>query len=191
MRVASQKTRLAILLDYVDEWRTRAGSREAVALCIVEAHIALGLNDVPRMEFSQTGDAFTRGKNAADRIFRWLDDRTKESTLMPANFETSILAAMPEDLRIACMNDLLAPLGLIVQPADAGGEGLLNGISHLVAVGRESSEATAALAQVVAVPSIENLRWADRELAEADVAIRGARGAIRLATEKARPKAVR
>jgi hypothetical protein len=191
MRVASLKTKLSILLDYVDEWRARAGSREAVALSIVEVHVGLGMNEIPKMEFSQRGDAFTRGKNAADRIFRWLDDKTKDGTLMPANFETSILAAMPEDLRVAYLNDVLAPLGLVVEPVVACSDRQLDGVQHLVAVSRESSEATSALAEVVSAPTLHNLRNAERELADADGAIQKARGAIRVATAQARPQAVR
>lgn len=36
----------------------------------------------------------------ADRVFRWLDDGTKDTNLVPANFVPSILAALPTDLKV-------------------------------------------------------------------------------------------
>lgn len=112
MRTDSQKTKLKILADHVGAWRARAGSRETVALLIVEAHQAWGGDRLPRLDFNMVGDAFTCAKNAADRIFRWLDDETKDNNLMPANFERSILAAMPEDLRISYLNEWLGQIGV-------------------------------------------------------------------------------
>lgn len=115
MRNESHKTKLAILSDHVDLWRQRAGSRETVALQIVEAHKAWGGDKLPRLEFDMTGDAFTAAKNAADRIFRWLDDRTKDTNLMPANVERSILAAMPVDIRLSYLNEWLGAVDVSVR----------------------------------------------------------------------------
>ncbi|MGD1323534.1 hypothetical protein ACNHE5_01000 [Pandoraea pnomenusa] len=115
MRNESHKTKLAILSDHVDLWRQRAGSRETVALQIVEAHKAWGGDSLPRLEFDMSGDAFTAAKNAADRIFRWLDDRSKDTNLLPANFERSILAAMPADIRLSYLNAWLAPVNASVR----------------------------------------------------------------------------
>lgn len=114
MRNESHKSRIAVLRDHVGAWRRDARmSREAVALHIVEAHNASGGPERTGIQFeSGSGDQFTAAKTYADRIFRWLDDETKDNNLMPANFENSILLALPMDRRLACVDELLRPLGL-------------------------------------------------------------------------------
>lgn len=175
MRIGSQKTKLALLLHYVDEWRKQAGSRETVARIIVETHIARGANGLAKLQFDTSGDVFTWGKNAADRIFRWLDDKTKDNNFMPVNFEDSIVAAMPPDIRLAYLNEWLGAFGLAVQglaPLDAN---RFNATAHLVAVSKESSEAVGAIAGLVSDPSDAGLARAEKELMEAEEAARAAR----------------
>lgn len=175
MRTDSQKTKLAILLHYVGEWRKRAGSRESVAQTIVETHIAAGRNSLPKLQFDTTGDIYTLAKNAADRIFRWLDDATKDSNFLPFNFEDSILAAMPADIRLAYLNDWLGSFGLAVQGVHAANGEPFNPTEHLVAVSKESSEAVGAMADLVGCPTAAKLDRAEKELMEAEEAVRAAR----------------
>lgn len=177
MRIESHKSKLATLLNYVGEWRKREGSRETVAQLIVEAHIALGNNNLPKMEFDTHGDTFTVWKNAADRIFRWLDDATKDTNFMPANFEDSILAAMPEDLRLAYLNDWLGRFGM--KAKGIYGEQVEGcAVHHLKTLSKESAEATSAMADLLDGGTESELARADRELADQEEAARKARAYV-------------
>ena len=149
MRDVSQKTKLAILADHVDEWRQRAGSRETVAVLIVEAHQRLGGDKLPKLDFDMRGDAYTCAKNAADRIFRWLDDRTKDNNFMPANFETSILAAMPEDIRIAYLNEWLGRVGVASRLRESAADTEVNPSEIVQAITRVNHRTEAAAADLL------------------------------------------
>lgn len=187
MRSASQKTKLAHLMTYIDKWRERAGSRESVAVAIVEAHMAAGFNTRAKLHFDTQGDTFTLAKNAADRIFRWLDDKTKDGNFMPANFEDSVLLAMPEDLRLCYLNDWLGQFGMRAKGVhDIEHDVCL--ASLLPGVIKESSEATFAMASLPAEPTHADLDAADREFAEAIEKLQKGRAAFR--SKRATLKAV-
>src|SRR5690606_26257701 len=177
MQVKSQKTKLALLAHYVDQWRERAGSRETVAVAIVETHVGAGFNTRAKLHFDTQGDAFTLAKNAADRIFRWLDDKTKDGNFMPPNFEDSILLAMPEDLRLGYLNEWLRLFGMAAKGLHDSSESatpsqLLPGLI------KESSEATLALASLPEDPTTAQLDAADLEFAEAIEELRKGRAAL-------------
>ncbi|MGY6129131.1 hypothetical protein ACW9YV_27865 (plasmid) [Paraburkholderia strydomiana] len=177
MRSESHKTKLSILMDHVDAWRQRLGSREAVALEIVAAHKAWGGDRLPKLDFDMSGDTFTCAKNAADRIFRWLDDKSKDVNFLPANFERSILAAMPDDLRMSFLNEYLAPFGLVVHGIEA--KATMNATAHLVRIAKESADAQGAIANLIDGATPAELLTADRELGEAEEALRVARADVR------------
>lgn len=179
MRTESQKTKLAILMEYVDRWRVRAGSREAVAMAIVEAHTGAGFNTRAKLQFDTQGDAFTLAKNAADRIFRWLDDKTKDGNFMPVNFEDSILLAMPEDLRHGYLNAWLRSFGMQAQGihvADCGDSDLSQYLPTMI---KEGAEAKLALAGISDNPSVSELDAADQEFSEAIEAFSKSQAALR------------
>jgi hypothetical protein len=178
MRNESQKTRLTLLMDVVCAWKDRVGSREAVAIEIVKAHRANGLDRLPKLSFETAGDSFTLAKNAADRIFRWLDDKSKDTNFMPANFEDSILAAMPRDLLIAYENERLAKFGLCVRGLDGSDGAGFNPVKHLVSIAKETSEAQTAMANLADGATPAELEAAARELAEAEESIRSARAEV-------------
>lgn len=122
MRSLSQ-TLIGVLREEVAEYRrvTRL-SRETVASAIVEAHEALGADAATGIRFEpKTLDAFERTKVNADRVFRWLDDSTKDANLLPANFLVSVLAGLPEDVRRRALDRILLPLGFAVRAL--GGRG--------------------------------------------------------------------
>lgn len=178
MRSESQKTRLTRLMDAVCAWKDRAGSREAVAIEIVAAHRASGLDRLPKLAFESAGDHFTLAKNAADRIFRWLDDKSKDTNFMPANFEDSILAAMPRDLLIGYLNENLAKFDLCVRGLDGSDGAGFNPVKHLVSIAKETSEAQSAMANLADGATERELDEAERELAEAEETIRRARAEV-------------
>lgn len=116
MRNMSQSL-IAILLEEISEYRrVHRLSRETVAQAIVEAHERLGADSVTGIRFEpKTVDAFERTKVMADRIFRWLDDKTKDGNLLPANFLPSILAGLPEEVTRRALDRILMPLGFAVR----------------------------------------------------------------------------
>lgn len=106
---ADKATWIATIRDAVEVWRKANGwSRESAADRIVAVHDMRGGHRVTGIEFNPpTRDTFERVKVNADRIFRWLDDVTKDSTLLPTNFIPSVLAALPSDIRMHLVDDLL------------------------------------------------------------------------------------
>ncbi|MET3431451.1 hypothetical protein ABIC71_000929 [Herbaspirillum seropedicae] len=181
-------TPIFIVAAYVDMWRKRIdASRETVAVLIVEAHERIGgpANTGIRFE-PPTQDSFTRSRVIADRIFRWLDDRSKDTNLLPLNFLPSILEAMPEDIRLHCINDLLAPFQLVAGSVDADLSGDMDAVRHLAAVAKESGEAIGALSLVVAKPTVQVMEAAVKELDDAIESKRSARRALRGAIQRLR-----
>lgn len=64
------------------------------------------------IELEKKSDIFEQMTINAQRIYRWLDDVTKDINLMPLNFLPTILATMPEKVRLETVNEILAPLGM-------------------------------------------------------------------------------
>lgn len=161
----TQPTLIGVVRGAVIQWRKREGwSRESVVQLIVEAHET---NDGPlitEIKFDpETRDTFERSKVNADRVFRWLDDETKDKNLLPANFLPSILAALPLDLRMQCVSELLQPLGLEVCGADGAEEDEFNAMPHIVGLIKESSEAQQSLLALGPDASVAHLEAAHKE----------------------------
>lgn len=95
MRIKSHvpRTLIALLASAVNDWRRAEGwSRETVVQVIVEHHQRVGGEQLTGLVFAPPSiDPFDRAKASADRVFRWLDDQTKDTNLMPANFLPSLL----------------------------------------------------------------------------------------------------
>lgn len=122
MQRATHPSPLAIVRDHVEAWRRdNRWSRETVADQIVQSHIRLGGPTYTGIVFEPpTTDTFERMRVNADRVFRWLDDTTKDKNLLPFNFILSVLAALPEDRRVLLVNDLLHPVCLQVEASHDG-----------------------------------------------------------------------
>jgi len=120
MRDSSHKrTVIAILAEAVVEWKDKNNwSRETVADAIVAHHVKNCSHQVAGVRFDLvgTGDEYRRMHTNANKLFRWLDEITKDNNLLPANFITSIIGAMPLDLRLRVINEIIAPLGLSAGP---------------------------------------------------------------------------
>jgi hypothetical protein len=114
MRDSSHKSRIQIIRDHVAAWRKSHGwSRETAAAEIVAAHERIGGHLSGAIVFDRSADVYTTQKNHADRIWRWLDDESKDNNLMPANFENSILAALPIERRVDLLNEILAQIDCV------------------------------------------------------------------------------
>lgn len=189
MRNPSHDSLISILLAHVNGWRRASRmSREAVVELIVEAHERIGGPFRTEIAFDRGhGDEFQRMKNNADRVFRWLDDQTKDGNFMPANFIPSILAAMPSDVRCACAADLLAVAGLGVHHlAGADHHDHIDIVELLRHVLKESGEAHQAFAALIDGAELDELQQAQKEIAEAIEALQQARSAVEVRLSRMR-----
>ena len=114
--LTSEKTWIGKIRVAMDRWMScERMDRESLVRLVDEAHEAMGGRALSGVSFAPNcSDDWMRQRMMVDRLFSWLDDESKGSHLMPANFLPSLLMAMPEELRVACLNDLLEPLGLEV-----------------------------------------------------------------------------
>ncbi|CAP41298.1 toxin YdaT family protein [Bordetella petrii] len=180
MRNESHKSLIAVVREHVSAWRKAEGwSRETVVDEIVRAHADIGGPVSSGILFDPaTRDTFERMKVNADRVFRWLDDDSKDTNLLPANFLPSILAAMPVDRRRHCLDDILRPMSMAVRlMALTAGDGV--DITQVAAMIREGAEAHAAAAALLggqATPA--TMAAAHREISEAITALRNVRASL-------------
>ena len=167
MRNESHKTLIGILREHVADWRRAAGLSSASAIdIIVAAHAHVGGPAVTGIRFDAHTDEFQRMKNNSDRVLRWLDDETKDTNFLPANFVFSILAGMPDDARVHCLNDMLRRFGLCVRAIESQDEGGL-GLGDICDLASADADAMASLAAVVAEPTQANYEIALRKAARA------------------------
>lgn len=164
----SSHTWISAIRDTVESWRKENGwSRETAAAMIVEAHERDGLHLVSGIVFDpNTRDTYERMKVNADRIFRWLDDVTKDCTLLPTNFIPSILAALPSDLRMHLVDDLLRSNGLACRQTSTSDD-----VSPITILLRsmmvETAQADQAVAALLDGVDPGELETAQREIVEA------------------------
>ncbi|SET40768.1 hypothetical protein SAMN05216326_12536 [Nitrosomonas marina] len=174
MQHMPQKTWVAIISDHVDKWRRSAGmSREAVAEMIISEYQFANKARLPGIkDFSndKTGDIdtnFEARRVNADRIFRWLDDRTKDSTLLPANFIPSVLSAMPDEYRTHCVNELFMQIGFCAQALSSEhSDEEETVLSHLQLIMKEGGEAELAMSRLVDGETFDELTQAEKEIAD-------------------------
>ena len=169
---------IAIVRVSVEAWRKQQGwSRETAAQMIVDAHEKHGWHLVSGIVFDpHTRDAYSRMKVNADRIFRWLDEVTKDNNLLPTNFILSILAALPADLRMHTANKMLMQVGLGCR--EIGADCKARPLALLQAMLAEASDAEGAVAALVDGIEPGELEKAHRELTEAISAFTKARDTV-------------
>lgn len=144
------QTWIAILAAAINQWkRENDWSRETVADQVVQAHVNNSSHLLTGITFDLkgSGDEFRRQHTNANKLFRWLDDFTKDNNLLPANFIGSILQALPMPIRQRTVNVLLADLGLTARPVvTAEPMQPLDMLRHIM---QETSDVTAAYADLV------------------------------------------
>lgn len=163
------KTRIAMYRECVEEWRKREGwSRETVCQMIVEAHERIAGPATTGIRFEPpTTDTYERQKVNAERIFRWLDDVSKDKNLLPANFEASIEEAMPLDVYLKFENMRLARKGVELRQVEAAPCPMLDVTPHLRSLVKEAAEATQSLLAIGPDATVDQLKHACQELQEA------------------------
>jgi len=164
------------LRDALEAWRKDNGwSRETLAMCVIDAHLAIGGPASTAIIFDPpTRDTFERAKVNADRLFRWIDDVTKDTNTIPANFLPSILFALPIDRRIGLLNQWLVPLDVTCRPLHTPATSIDTTVNVFKDLVKESSEAQASMANLLDGVAPGELETAHTELCEALVAIKRA-----------------
>jgi len=144
-----QGTLISIIAGAVNQWkRQNDWSRETVADQIVQSHVNNSSHLVTGITFEMHGgDEYRRQHTNANKIFRWLDELTKDTNLLPANFIKSILKALPMPLRLKTVNTALLDLELTAKPIVYGTP--TAPLEMLRQILQETSEATNAYAQLV------------------------------------------
>lgn len=185
MRNDSHNTLIGTIRTAVVEWRKREGwSRESVVQEIVTKHEEIGAPAVTDITFDpNTRDAFGRMKVNADRVFRWLDDESKDTNLLPVNFLPSILAALPQDLQLQVLGVLVRPLGLQVMSSDTAEAPAFSPLAHASSIIKESAEAAQAVLAIGPNASPELLAQANKELDDLRESTFEAQRSIRAAIE--------
>ncbi|MDD5175775.1 MAG: hypothetical protein PHQ05_05060 [Sterolibacterium sp.] len=166
--MTASRTPLAIVRDHVEDWRkSKRWSRETVVDAIVQAHERLGLDRLTGIHFDPpTRDTFERMRVNADRVFRWLDDSTKDKNLLPFNFIWSVLAAMPMERRLAMADTLLAPVDLGAREEIAEATGLDADQDHTVLLHFQAMVSTSADAQVAMSQLLDGIDAGEPEQAK-------------------------
>ncbi|UCV02325.1 hypothetical protein [Dechloromonas denitrificans] len=182
MQRATHPSPIAIVSDHVEAWRREnRWSRETVADLIVQAHGRIGGPIFTGITFEPpTVDTFERMRVNADRVFRWLDDRSKDKNLLPFNFILSVLAAIPEDRRVLLVNDLLQPVCLAVTTViDGDIEPTPEEIAeHFRTIVTHTADATVATSQLLDGVHGDEAEHAEAKLNLAGAAIKRMRGLI-------------
>ena len=173
----SPQTLIGIVRSHIELWRQREGwTQETMAAFIVETHEAIGGPSKTGIQFRPaTQDAFIRARVNAERIFRWLDDETKDINLVPANFLHSVMMAMPEDIRLYCIDALLSPLGLAARGLCKARDGQMHLHKNLRDLIRDDADAHAAylaLVESVGPLSIDDVLMELNQSIETKLAVR-------------------
>lgn len=125
-------------------------SRQTAAAHVVEAHEQIGAGVVTGIEFDPpTQDAYKRMAVNCDRIYRWLDDATKETNHLSANMLPSVLAALPVADRVRVMDDILRPVGLSCRAIEADAFDPNATVMLFKGLAKSGSAATAAMADLL------------------------------------------
>lgn len=179
-----KRTAIATVREHLEDWRREnRWSRETLADQLVQAHERLGFDDVTDIRFDPpTRDTFERLRVNADRIYRWLDDTTKDRNLLPANFICSMLAALPMDRRLALVDALLGSVDLaareVIDEVSFGFDPAAEGADQTVVVMRHFRDVvtTAADAQVSMAQLTDGVHAGEPEAATASLSRMAAAG---------------
>lgn len=161
MRNETRVTLISRLAACVDDWRKSANmSQHTVVDEIVKAHERIDGPAATGIRFEHNADEFNRMHANSQRVWRWLDDKSKDTNLLPVNFLPSILAAMPHDIRYAFLAEMLAPLGVRVALAEHSDEDELN-FDHVVDLHLETVNAVQLISLAQKEPTEANLMKAE------------------------------
>jgi len=157
------QTIAGVLRTEIEAWRRAEKlSREAVGVMVMEAHQRMGGEAATGVDFGFVGDTYDQAKKAAQKLFRWLD----AEGALPANIVPAILAALPADVSLHCMNQILRPLGAEAHSLEQVAPARFDGMGHLQSMIKESAEAQSAVVIAATVQTPDSIRVAIKEVAE-------------------------
>ncbi|MGZ8220016.1 MAG: hypothetical protein ACXWT0_00060 [Methylobacter sp.] len=164
----THETWIATTLRHVNDWRkSNELSRESIVSHIEEAHERI--NGPARMGIRfepKSADIFERMRANATKVYRWLNDDSKDTNLLTLNFTESILAAMPTDVAMNWLNELLTPHGFVAKPIASAQQENVD-IPQLQSLIKEFSEAQCSAAGLIDGAGLSELHKAQGELSEA------------------------
>lgn len=169
MRTNSHETWIGIIRRALELWYKRDNSSMVtVSVAIIEKHIDIGGQQRTGIRFEPAStDPYTRMTTNSERIWRWLDE-TKDKNLLGVPFAESIIAALPEDLRLACVSEMLARhCQLAVRLPGEGDVSPYPLADMLQKAIKESSEAMVAIVPLLDGANEVELLVAQQQLAEA------------------------
>ncbi|AEJ01235.1 hypothetical protein Nit79A3_1403 [Nitrosomonas sp. Is79A3] len=172
---------ISVVSDHVEGWKSaNKWSRETTAEAIVNKYHEIYPNGLPGVEeFSNHPDMFTRNRVNATRIFRWLDDRTKDKNFLDSNFLSVILQALPDGIRLHCLNEMLRPMDIVAGSVEQ--QGIISQdkpISHLKSLIKESAEACHAITDLIDGETYDELVKAQQELIDLERSVKDARALV-------------
>lgn len=186
MKSIPRKSWIRVLRDAFDLWRIREGLNEqSVADRVAEVHHGRGFAAETGVSFHPVSGSADRAARAlrtnAQKLFRWLDDESKDTNLLTVNLLRSTLAALPMDLRLRAAGRMLAEVDLAVSPLTPAEPA--SRVALLADLARESGEGIAAFAglcepSALAQADLDALIAVDSELAEAQAALAKSRDAV-------------
>ncbi len=175
-----ERTLIAIIAAAIVEWKDSKGwSRETVADKIISHFYDLQPKGLPGISFNlnSSGDEYQRMHVNANKLFRWLDEITKDGTL-PSNMCVYLLGALPVDLRTKTVNNLMALGGINMTAKPVLHADPDHPLEMLENVLTESAEATKALAALVDGVDPGELEHAQHTLSMAIAAMQSAKRVI-------------
>lgn len=166
MRDLPHKTVLGVARDALHAYRMRRGlTNGGLAIDLVDFYRQGGWRGVWPIEFQESRDAGRDAATNSERIWRWLDDQTKETNLLPVNLLPVLLAYLPMDLRLRCVSEMLLPLGLSVSIAHTT-ETQATHAALMAGMAKEAGEGVAAFAELAEALTPEQLMRAKVEIEE-------------------------
>lgn len=160
-------TFIGLISKCVNTWRKREGwSRETVVIEILRTYSAAGGEVTTGITFGNSeGDMITKAKVNAERLYRWLDDVNKDNNLLPANLVPFIILALPMDIRLELVNQMLTGSRLAARIIDSDVDGCI--VAAVAAMAKEGGEGVAALVTLNENSTPEEIDRAHREVSEA------------------------
>ncbi|NYZ69352.1 hypothetical protein H0A36_25365 [Endozoicomonas sp. SM1973] len=173
----SSQGRFSLIQKYINRWLSLPNSTRAILTDkVVTAFFNLNLDQILTYEaikFKTTNgeDCINSMRVNSQKLFRWLGyyEEQPPSIEKLLHLEPAIVAAMPNDLKIAYLNEVYAGSGVYIgvkqgnEPTSGGG-GSINQVA--ASMTKENAEAQIAVFQLGTNPTIEQIKNTYRELAE-------------------------
>ena len=167
-----QRSRLDLLMVAVNRWLEHPkASRSKITAEIVQAAEDFGLTKQLANEgitFNRTDDIYNDMRVNAQKIFRWLGQYEGVHPFHDRlwHIEVAILGAMPEELRLAYLNDVYGVIGALVCARQQDGQNI-DATRMAASLTKEQMEAQVSVIELGDRPDLWAAQTAHREVSEA------------------------